>query len=198
MKKFYFTIILVFFISTASISQNVLYGVKAGLNLSKFSGNSNDPFSGYDGKVGFHLGGIIEFSLTEMFSLQPELLYSYQGTDINSGERVIRINHLQLPILGKYYIVDGLSAEAGPVLGYLISAKYNANFTSEGGRETRDITDNFKSVDVAFAFGASYTLISDLFFGLRYNFGISDINDDGLKSSKTSSNVFQVSAGYFF
>ncbi|WP_169718966.1 porin family protein [Aequorivita capsosiphonis] len=198
MKKFYLIIIVTFFISTTSTSQNVVYGVKAGMNLSKFSGSTNDPYSGYDGKVGFHLGGIIEISLTEMFSIQPELLYSYQGTNINSGAGRIGTHNVQVPVLGKYYILDGLSAEAGPVMEYLASAKYNATLTSEGGRETIDITDNYKSLNFAFGFGASYKLISDLFFGIRYNFGISNINDADLKDSKTKSNVLQLSAGYFF
>lgn len=198
MKNLYCAIILIFFISITTTSQNVLYGVKAGMNLSKFSGNSNEPFAKYNGKVGFHLGGIFELSLTEKFSIQPELLYSYQGTNINSGERVISMNNLQLPIIGKYYIVKGLSAEAGPIFGYLLSAKYEATLTSQGGRESVDISDNYKAVDIAFGLGASYKLKSDLFFGIRYNFGLSNINDLDLKNSKVRNNVFQLSAGYFF
>ncbi|MGO3183744.1 MAG: porin family protein [Aequorivita sp.] len=198
MGKLYIAITLIFLISTASTSQNVQYGVKAGMNISKLSGNSNDPFSRYDGKVGFHLGGIIELALNEKFSIQPELLYSYQGTDINYGERVVRLNNLQLPIIGKYYIVKGLSAEVGPVFSYLLSAKYVATLTSQGGRQTIDITDNYKSVDIALGLGASYRLKSDLFFGLRYNFGLLNINDADVNNAKVRSNVFQLSVGYFF
>lgn len=197
-KNIFLSVVLGFFINIAAISQNVQLGVKGGMNISKFGGNSNTPFSEYTGKVGFHIGGIVELPLTEKFSIQPELLYSLNGTNINSGGREIRTNNLQLPIIAKYYIINGLSAEAGPVFGYLLSAKYEATLTSQSGRETIDITDNYKSVDIAFGLGASYKLKSDLFFGLRYNFGLSNINDVDINNSKIRSNVFQVSAGYFF
>lgn len=198
MKKFHFAIIIIFFINTVSHAQDAVYGVKAGMNLSKFNGSTGDSFSGYDTMIGFHLGGLVEFSLTEMFSIQPELLYSYQGTNINSGAGEIKTHNLQVPILAKYYIVDALSAEAGPIVGYLMSAKYNGNLNSEDGRETIDITENYKSVEFGFGFGASYQFISGLFFVARYNFGISNINDNQLESPNIKSNVFQLSAGYLF
>ncbi|CAM3392334.1 porin family protein [Aequorivita lipolytica] len=198
MKNKFFTFILIALIYSTANSQSLKYGLKAGMNISKFSSNTNDPYSDYNGRVGFHLGGLLEVPLNDKFSIQPELLCSFQGANINYGERKFTLNYLQLPILGKYYIINGLSAEAGPVLGYLISAKYNATLTSEGGRETVDVTENYKSIDVGLGLGASYKLKSDLFFGLRYNFGILDINDDSVKDSKIKNNVFQISVGYLF
>ena len=198
MMKIFFTIAVFFFINNTITSQNIVYGVKGGINISKFNSNSNNPFSQYDGKVGFHVGGLVEIPLSEKFSMQPELLYSLQGTNINSGERVIRLNNLQLPIMAKYYIVKRLGLEAGPVLDYLLSAKLVGDLNSEDGREVKDITDIYKTLNVAIGAGASYTLKTNLFFGLRYNFGFLDISDDTFNEVTLRTRALQVSAGYFF
>ncbi len=198
MKKLILSIIVSLFIVANVLSQEIRFGVKGGLNISKFNSKTNAPFSENTGRVGFHVGGLIEISLNEKFAIQPELLFSTQGSNINSGERELRLNYLQLPVMGKYKIVKGLSAEAGPVLGYLLSAKFNGLVNSEDGRETIDIKDGYKSVNVALGIGASYKLKSDIFFGLRYNIGLSNINNEDFTSAKTKNNVFQLSVGYLF
>ena len=59
-------------------------GIKAGLNYSNFSDNSNET-SGFDytSKVGFYIGGYINFRITEKISIQPELLLSQQGSSFS-------------------------------------------------------------------------------------------------------------------
>ncbi len=108
------------------------------------------------------------------------------------------MHYLQFPILGKYSINESISVEAGPVFGYLLFVKYEATLTSEGLRERIDVTDSFKPIDIALGMGVSFKLKSKLFFGLRYNFGHTEINDKDFNSSKLQSNIFQASEGYFF
>lgn len=90
--------------------------------------------------------------------------------------------------MAKYYIIEGLSAELGPSLGVLVSAK--------AGDE--DAKDFYKSFDAAIAVGATYRLNMGVFFSLRYNKGLLDVNDSDEINFKNQSNVFQVSAGYSF
>ncbi|MDH3708933.1 MAG: PorT family protein [Cyclobacteriaceae bacterium] len=169
-------------------AQDIKFGAKAGVNLATLQPDLPDPAN----KTGFHLGGMAEIPLMDMLSLQPELLYSAQGVkDESDDDEVVRLNYLTVPVLAKYYVIDGLSIEAGPQFGFLLTAEFEDN------GETDDIKDNTKSVDVGLAIGAGYKLENGLNFCLRYYLG-SDINDIGEDPEKFKNRVFQISVGYFF
>ena len=75
MKKILLTAAAVFALSYAN-AQDVKFGAKAGLNLSNFTGDVENTST----KVGFQVGGFAEIKISEKFAVQPELLYSLQGT----------------------------------------------------------------------------------------------------------------------
>ena len=169
-------------------SQSIQFGAKAGINIATLQPDLNDPAS----RTSIHLGGMAEIPLMEKFSVQPELLYSAQGVkDESDDDEVIKLSYLTLPIMAKYYVMEGLSVEAGPQIGFLLSAE------AEDDGETYDLKDDTKSVDFGFAIGAGYKLETGLNFGLRYFFG-SDINDISEDSDQFKNRVFQISVGYFF
>ncbi|QCX01561.1 PorT family protein [Aggregatimonas sangjinii] len=169
-----------------SNAQEFNFGVKGGVNLASVGGNTYAGLGGLGSKLSFHVGGVVEIPISEKLAAQPELLYSSQGTKWNLGSNGnnLKLDYLNLPILGKYYILEGLSAEAGPLVGFLVS-------TNE------EDEDRFKKLDVAFAIGASYKLNDQLFFSLRYNKGILNINGADFDGS-SQNNVFQIAAGYAF
>ncbi len=201
-KLFTITMALVAFTISA---QNVTFGAKAGLNFASMTGDDAD---GLDGRTSFHIGVTAEIEMSDTFSIQPELLYSGQGFtdsdefevsdgsgnfDVFDADITAKVDYLNLPIMLKYYVSDGLSLEAGPQIGFLLSAK--AKVEAEGESETEDI-DDLKSTDFAFNLGAGYKLDSGLNFGLRYSMGLTDVPDgdsDGFKHS-----VLQLSVGYNF
>jgi len=188
MKKL-LALILITSLAFAPINaQDINFGAKAGINLSTLQPDLNDPAA----RTSIHLGGMAEIPINEMFSIQPELLYSSQGVkDKSDNDEVVRINYITLPVLAKYYLIEALSIEAGPQFGFLLSSEFEDN------GETTDLTDDTKSVDVGFALGAGYKLESGLNFGIRYYLG-SDINKIGEDPDKFKNRVFQISAGYFF
>lgn len=187
-------------VSFSSVNaQEINFGVKAGLNLASLTG---EELEDYDMLMSFHVGAVAEIGISEKFSFQPELLYSSQGAKAEQSGIKIKalLNYLNLPLMAKYYVAEGFSVEAGPQIGYLLSAKFKA----EGGgeSETRDVKDELKSIDFGVNFGAGYKLENGLNFGARYNLGLSDINDsenDGESSgNKTKNGVIQISVGYSF
>ncbi|TMM58774.1 PorT family protein [Maribacter algarum] len=183
-KHSIFTILFCLLFSLVS-AQDFSFGVKGGLNVASVGGGTYTGFGGLGSKISFHIGGIAEVPISEKFAVQPELLYSSQGTKWNFvGGNNLKLDYVNLPILGKYYIIEGLSAEAGPVVGFLIST--NAN------------KEDYNSLDVAFAIGASYKLNESIFFSLRYNKGLTDINKNAAITVSNQNNVFQISAGYAF
>ena len=118
-------LIAVAFISFASLSaQEVRFGIKGGVNLASISGDDYGLAS-LDSRTGFHIGGLVEIPLVGKFSVQPEILYSSQGSKYNffAQDGDIKLDYVTVPIMAKYNIIAGLSAELGPVIGVLVKAR---------------------------------------------------------------------------
>lgn len=173
-------------------AQEVKFGAKAGVNFATIGGDDTD---GIKSRTAFHIGGVAEISISDKFSVQPELLYSAQGAkqDFEGTEVEVNYDYLNVPIMAKYYVAEGFSIEAGPQVGLLLSAKGKA-----AGEEV-DIKDFTSGIDFALGLGAGYRLDSGLNFSARYNLGLSNVNDgEGSDEFKNQNNVFQISVGYFF
>lgn len=194
MKKVMLIAAIAIFSLTSAEAQEFSFGVKGGVNIASMGGGS-----GYTGvgvgslgsRTGLHIGGLVEIPISGDISIQPELLYSMKGTNWNDTN----LDYIDLPILGKYNLpwVSGLSAELGPVIGVLMSAKQNGN----------DVKEFYKTIDAAIGIGATYKLDMGVFFSLRYNKGLIDIEDFDDASSSSGywwgggkNNVFQLSVGY--
>jgi hypothetical protein len=167
-------------------AQKIKFGAKAGFNVANITG---DNTSSLEPVAAFNFGLVTEIPISQKFSFQPEIMFSGQGYSFEGSEgNLVALNYLNVPLMGKYYVAKGLSLEAGPQIGYLLSAK----------NEGTDVKDSFKKVDFAANLGIGYKLENGLNFGARYNFGLSNINDVSGDSSKFKNSVFQISIGYFF
>lgn len=201
-KLLLFTAITALALSAAQ-SQELRFGIKAGLNVATIGGD--DYYDDLDPRLSFHIGGLVEIPLARRFSLQPEILYSSQGAKYDDDfdifddtvEGDLILDYITVPILVKFSIIEGLSAEAGPVFSFLVSAEED-HFNNDGEVERFDAENDYKSFDAALAVGASYRLNMGVFFSLRYNKGFLDINDSEMIILKNQNNVLQASAGYSF
>ncbi len=193
-KLLLFTAVAIFAFVNANAQGEFRIGFKGGVNIASVGGDNTFGVGSFGSRTGFHIGGLVEIPISEKISIQPELLYSMKGSnyDFSSGDTDIKLDYIDVPILGKYHIIEGLSGEFGPVIGVLVKAD------ADDGDETVDIKEFYKSTDIGLAIGASYRLPMGVFFSLRYNKGLTDINDDSEITAKNQNNVFQVSAGYSF
>jgi opacity protein-like surface antigen len=172
-------------------AQSVKFGVKAGANIATLTGKAvADDVSM---KVGFNAGGLAEIKFSDLIALQPELLFSMQGArtvdrdndfagNRFENERTLNFNYINVPVMLKIYPVKSLFFEAGPQVGFLLSAKakqdYTSNFidgTSTVESKTIDIKGDMKTVDLAFNVGVGYEFTENLFINGRYGFGLSNI-----------------------
>ena len=183
MKKLLLSALFVTAFGFTTQAQEVQFGVKAGVNIADLGGDVDTEGS----LTSFHVGGVAEVKLTETFSVQPELLYSMQGANIADGVD-LELSYLNVPIMAKYYVMEGLSIEAGPQVGFLLSAD----------QDGEDVKDTVKSVDFALNGGVAYDLQMGVFFQARYSAGLSDINDVDGVDMKATNNVFSLSVGYKF
>lgn len=166
MKKIILTAVALCALSFAN-AQEAKFGVKAGLNLSNWTGGDVD---GTSIKAGFQAGGLVDIKVSDKFSVQPEVLFSLQGVKVDGGK--YNTSYINVPVMAKYYVADGFSLEAGPQIGFLVSAKAKAD-----GGGSSDVKDMFKSTDFGLNVGAGYDIAENVNLGARYNFGLSKIVD---------------------
>lgn len=105
----------------------------------------------------------MRFSLSFCFLPRELLSKGYDG-DSNTN---FKLNYLNIPVLAKYYITDAFFVEAGPQIGFLLSAK------SSGV----DIGDLYKSTDYGLNLGLGYNFTENISGNVRYTIGLTDIND---------------------
>lgn len=197
MKKVLLSAVAIMAFGVAAQAQDIKFGAKAGINIVTLGGDIDAS-----SVTSFHVGALAEFKLTEQFSIQPELVYSLQGAsteESRSGatiEYTTKYNYLNLPIMAKYYLMEGLSLHAGPQVGFLLSSK--VEFEGVEGETEEDVED-VSSIDFGLAGGAEYELPIGIFFQARYYAGLSNTyNGEGSDDYKATNNVFSVSVGYKF
>jgi opacity protein-like surface antigen len=162
------------------------FGIKAGLNVATLS--DKDANDAYSNRKSAHIGALLHYHITDRFALQPELMFSAQGAE--QGNTQFEMNYLNLPILAQVMFGDGFRLQTGPQVGYLLSAN------RETGDDEVDVKDSYNKTDFSWVLGASYITKARVGIDARYNFGISNVNENS--SPKIRNNVFQVGLFYQF
>lgn len=166
-------------------AQNVTFGAKAGVNFASLGGDDSD---GLDGRTSFHIGAVADISVSDKFSVQPELVYSSQGFTLEEeGIDVTgKLDYISLPIMANISVGEGFSLQVGPQVAF--------NITDEVEAEGESADLDAESIDFGLAAGAQYKLDSGLLFQARYGLGLTDVASD----ADLKNNVISISVGYFF
>jgi outer membrane protein with beta-barrel domain len=185
MKKLIFLTVLVILGMTVTNAQTPTFrwGPTAGVNFSGANGDIDD----IDSRTGFRAGVVASLEISELFSVQPEVVYSMRGW--KEQNLTIKIDYVEVPVMADFEIVDGLSLQGGPIIGFNISAEQVNGMTV-------DIQDNVESVSFSAAIGAQYELPIGLFFNVRYDTGINNINANDNDFVIRNSNL-GLSAGFY-
>ena len=206
-------ILYTLFIGVTVMAQNdkVKLGIKAGLNISSLTFDESELSS--SSKTGFTAGVMVEIPLAKNFSLQPELLYSQQGTktaffdqDVTNSnfKGRIELNYLNIPLMLKYYVIKGLSIQAGPQIGLLLKAnsKYQDNFLGYENQESFNLKKYSNGIDTSINFGLGYQFKEKFYTDFRYNISYSNVFKDSdanyFINHDMKNKVFQITIGYFF
>ncbi|NNJ89876.1 MAG: PorT family protein [Eudoraea sp.] len=180
MKKMIISLVAaVAFIGNAQ-AQGITFGVKAGANFSNLKISFDSEGASPDGATSIFVGGLLDVGLSDKVHFQPEIQYSIEGA--KDGD----VTYFNVPLMLKYYLIEGLNVQAGPQLGLLVDA--------EGG------TEGLKSSNFALNFGAAYELVGGFFVDARYNLGLSNIaeEDTGFGDFSLKTKGFQLGVGYRF
>lgn len=167
-------------IASLGASAQVKFGIKAGMNVSSW--RVDDSFSGnLKSYIGGNGGVFAQIPVSGNFSIQPEVLYSAEGAKVSvSGvDGKYQTGYVNIPVMLKYTDQSGFFGEFGPQLGLLVSAK------AKGGGQSQDIKDQLKSTNFSLGLGAGFNFTPQVGVGVRYNLGLSSIEDAGNTDIKT-------------
>ncbi len=192
MKKIIFIAVLTFLgITHAQVTFKP--GFRAGLNFSHFT-KGNDEFfyednlpdnndRNFSSKTDFYLGLTGAIKLTKYYTLQPELNYSRQGSNLRiigvSGIKKLNISYISPTITNKFTLNGNLNLHVGATIDLQVDADFKTdsdldltlflgagyNFTKNFGIEARvkkgiipvlDYSDG-NHTNVVFSFGGTYT-----------------------------------------
>ena len=190
MKRLNLLITLVFI--GISVSGQIRWGGKAGLNFSKYIGTDavhiTDPTGKDIGTLdnnikyapGFSVGGFMNYDLDKMFSIQPELSFSLLQSSLKFDDNNTRHQnfYIQLPVNLKFshHISDDNSIQllAGPYIGYGL---FGGLFANGKNMHTDMFSESYnKRFDVGLNFGFGYQFNDTYVISASYLLGLKKIN----------------------
>ena len=212
MKKIAFLIIIAVCGLSQVRAQN--FGVKAGYNYSTLSGETSS-ISTIEGLSGFYIGGLVELPISNMLSIQPELIFSRQGVDLRQGLKnlsirtdtsEIRLDYLNIPIMAKVNL-GPIFLEGGVQFGFLVNKpKVDSYIANVYLRNLLD-KDSYNFFDFGVGAGLGVKLNQHFFVETRYTYSLTNVfdpNDKHFKSSLISdgdnfkNSVFSIGLGMKF
>ena len=163
-------------------------GIKGGLNFANL--NTSSAGQTYDSRTGYNAGAFMLLKFGKV-GIQPEVLYSQQGTKVkvNTSSFDQNFSYVNIPIIVKLYTIAGINIQVGPQFGFL------ANDPVVPGQNGQTVKADVKKSDLSAALGLGWDLPFGLTIDARYNLGLTKINNDS-GSADARNQVWQLSVGY--
>lgn len=148
-------------------------GIKAGLNISNLY---IDDVDDENVRFGFNAGFYAQIFSSEVFAIQPEILYSTKGNRatydnifMGQGDIKLNLNYLEMPVLAVIKLGTAAELHVGPYWSYLLAL----NTDIDGDTDTYDELDrdNFRSWDFGIAGGVGLNFGATQ-IGVRYSQGL--------------------------
>ena len=191
------------------MESKVRFGLKGGVNLATLHLTSEDFPAGMTPNTNMKTSGFggvfVNLPLSTSFRLQPEVVFSSQGSKLeggalSSGTYEIDAQYINVPVMFQYQTMGGFFVEAGPQVGFLVKAEQDG--PDDTGDGDVDIKDNMKTTDFAVAGGIGYLSRIGLGINARYNAGLSNVfnaeDDNSQYSGKAKNSVVQIGLVYHF
>lgn len=200
-------------ISMGAFAQEVGYGVKAGVNLGKYSNPVEEAKDYQKMNPSFYVTGFADFPVAPQFSIQPGISlqgkgdkYSYDGDNLD-GSETTNVMALEIPVNAVYYIPAGTGSVflgAGPYAGYSLSGRRKIKGDVGevvGGESEYDLDFGGDDKDQnAFDFGlnfmAGYQLSSGFFINAGYGLGLANLSPSDNSDNKYSNRVLSFGIGF--
>lgn len=177
----------------AQVARQMTVGVMAGLQYAKVSQDPEPTDVEFKYKPGLLAGGFLGIPVTDMVSIEPQVLFSQKGTKVqgvgaeSNLEGSIRGNYIEVPVLLKLSF-PGYNSQitpfvfAGPYGAYRLNCKAEGVILAVTGSRDCDETEviDIKSTDFGGTIGGGikFRMGSQLvILDARYSHGFTNIND---------------------
>ena len=199
MKQFFISFLTLIIAGTAFAQDgqplNIEFGPKIGASITGFRTPRRFAEGDLSPRLLAHFGAFGSATVADRLRLQGELLFSLQGatefSEFANSKIRISVNYLNVPIILKYELIDGLWVYVGSQPGILLASKGKV---LEGQFEgTYDNKDDTRALDLAFLLGASFEIIDNVVIEARHNIGVLDLDKD---APIFRNRVFHISVGY--
>lgn len=189
-KSFLFVVVLLIGITANAQDKPITFGVKAGVNLSNFSGDVEDTSS----KIGFNIGITTDYSLTTDLYILTGLELTMKGSKADGIIEGIKVTEktnpmfLQLPVhLGYKFVVaedTKIVLHTGPYIAYGIGGKIKYEAKEGGVTSNTEVDffgdDLFKRFDFGLGLGAGAEF-GKIGVGLGWDFGLANLAREDAK-----------------
>ena len=220
------TMLAAFTMFIGKSSAQLTYFVRGGMNLSSMvsmdpDGKTDDDLTS---RVGFQIGGGIDYALNDNMGIELSALYAQRGTTFNVSSAdaalgiqtnltsKINLNYIDIPLNFRFSTEVGpgkLNILVGPKFGIGLSGNWKGDIKSTFMGQTNSSTLNekmtfgshdtceFKTLDIGIGFGLGYE-IEKFHFQATYTYGLTNHVNNPVKSEKVSQNMIAISVGYRF
>jgi hypothetical protein len=172
------TVIVAVSLSSTNLFAQMRAGIKGGLNVSNLY---VDDVEDENARFGFNVGVYGQVLSSDVFAIQPELLFSTKGAKAEYGgnlfDQTVKYNlsYLDLPVLAVFKLGESAEIHVGPYIGYLLAANISTDGDLGSGADDID-RDNLKPFDYGLSGGFGLNF-GDFQVGARYNYGLAKLAD---------------------
>lgn len=229
MKKLCMIVLAAIGVAATAEAQTVSFGPRVGVNFATLRAvDAENEYRKHFNEAleyttGAQFGAVVNFEVSDILSVQPEILYSQRGYKANpafyenssNGSASVnsRMNFLEVPVLAKLSFggesIKGF-VTAGPSASYFMNGKMKYTFDGKEEEEDYEFNDyvggtKANRLDVSANVGAGIAFAlgaGALNLDVRYGLGLSDISkyEDDRPSDKPKAvhRMFGVSIAYLF
>lgn len=163
-------------------SNEAKYGFRAGANYSEILLSEDIPNDTSEPRLGAVVGFFVEYPISDLLTIQPELQYVAQGNQ----EPEARLNYLQMPVFLKFNLTEMFHIHIGPQVGFKVW---------EWER-----SDNYNTFEFSAIGGIGLNITRNFIADLRYSYGFTDVfenPEDSLVDFPKGNNTYvQFTLGY--
>lgn len=187
MKKLLLSAAILFGSLGAFAQGGLGYGLRAGVNIPKYSTSLGDTKS----NTGFFVTGYLDAPVSPYFSIQPGLSLQSKGAkwlETSNGDLKENIMTLDIPVNAVAKFPTGGSGNffigAGPYVGFALSGKYKADGKDWDVKFGSGDDDNLKRTDFGVNFLAGYQLTNGFQINAGYGLGLTNLapNNGSIKN----------------
>ncbi len=201
MKKLLIALLLIS--ATGYAQKKFMPGVRAGLNFARFTQNDN-PNEVFNYRTGFYVSFLPTINFNELYTLQPEVGYSSQGSikkylvTLQQGSNIsqalrseeLERNYLVFAIVNKFKL-NKFNFHLGPTLEIIFGD--NAKTLNPDPLFNNDLSDD-TPIDLGFTAGFGYNFTKNIGIETRIKKGIIPTQN----SFESTNLVYQIGAYYNF